>query len=58
MPVIDRWRFTSPLCNGLNNGMPVCLFLRSWTYNYLWDDPAQQQVPTAVALSVTPIVLL
>ena len=52
MPVIDQISFTSPLCNGLNNGTASVLVSGGvGPYNYLWDDPAQQQVPTAVALS-------
>jgi len=52
MPTIDQMSFTSPLCNGLSNGTATVVVSGGITpYSYLWDDPAQQQVPTAVALN-------
>ena len=51
-PVIDNISFNSPTCHGLNNGSAfVSISGGVGPYNYLWDDPAQQQVDTAVALS-------
>ncbi len=52
MPSIDQMSFTSPLCNGLSNGTATAIVSGGiGPYSFLWDDPAQQQVANAVALS-------
>ena len=50
-PIIDNIGFTSPLCNGLNNGSAyVQVSGGLFPYSYQWDDPSQQIVDSALAL--------
>jgi len=52
MPSFNFVSFTSPTCYGLSNGSATASVSGGvGPYSYLWDDPAQQQVSTAVALS-------